>query len=307
MKLKTPNGILIVDSLSILLILSIIFIPSTPARVILGLPFLLFFPGYTLVAALFVKKEGIDNIERIALSCGMSVAVSGLIGFGLNYTTWGIRLEPVLYSISAFIFVTSVIALIRRARILKTNIFPAEFALTLPGWGGSTLNKSLSIVLVIVIFVALGTLGYTIALPKIGERFTEFYILGIKGKAQDYPTEFFINYLGVTQVIYGNGTFEAMSGAGSVTLGIVNHEQQTEVYFVKMTINGEAVNIDFGGTNTTILGPIELQQGEKWENAIGIVPHRTGDNQKVELLLFKGAETAPENSLHFWINVKQAQ
>ena len=101
MKLKTLNGILIIDILSVLLILSVVFIPSTVARVILGLPFLLFFPGYTLVAALFVKKEGMDNIERVALSCGMSIAITALIGFGLNYTPWGIRLEPVLYSLTA--------------------------------------------------------------------------------------------------------------------------------------------------------------------------------------------------------------
>ena len=304
MKLKIRNGILIIDILSVLLILSIAFFPSTGARVILGLPFLLFFPGYTLVAALFVNNKGIDNIARIALSCGMSIAVTGLIGFGLNYTTWGIRLEPVLYSIAAFIFVTSSVALVRRARILKTNIFTSEFTLNLPGWRGSPLNNSLSIILLILILAAFATLGYTIAHPKIGEKFTEVYILGLNGKAQDYPTEFTMDNGKVTQIMYGDGTFKAMSGAGLITLGIVNHEQQTVGYFVKMTIDGEAVNIDFGGTNNEKLGPIELRQGEKWENAIGIVPQRTGDNQNVELLLFKGTDSTAIDSLHFWINVK---
>ena len=307
MKLKTLNGILIIDILSVLLILSVVFIPSTVARVILGLPFLLFFPGYTLVAALFVKKEGMDNIERVALSCGMSIAITALIGFGLNYTPWGIRLEPVLYSITSFIFVTSAIALIRRARILKINKVTTGLNLSLPGWGGSTFNKSLSIILVIAIFGALGTLGYTIFEPKIGEKFTEFYILGINSKGQYYPAEYVMNNGQITQVIYGNGIVDAINGFGIVTLGIVNQEQQAAVYWVKMTINGEPVNINFGGIISNVLGPIELQQGQRWEQKIGITPQQTGDNQEVELLLFKGNATTAENSLHFWIDVKPAE
>ena len=283
---------------------SIVFTSSMPVRVILGLPFLLFFPGYTLVAALFVKKEGIDHIELIALSCGMSIAVTALIGFGLNYTTWGIRLEPVLYCITAFIFVTSTVALVRRSQILKKNQFTTELTLRFPGWGGTALEKSLSVILAITIFGALGTLGYSIVEPKNGENFTEFYILGINGKAQDYPTEFTMDNGQVTQIVYGDGTFTAMSGVGSITLGIANHEKQTVVYYVKMKINDEAVSIYFGGTINDLLGPIELKQGEKWENAIGIVPQHIGDNQKVELLLFNGTETTAQDSLHFWINVK---
>ena len=58
-----------------------------------------------------------------------------------------------------------------------------------PGWGESTWDKVLSVVLVVAILGALGTLGYVIAAPRVGERFTEFYILGAEGKAADYPRE----------------------------------------------------------------------------------------------------------------------
>jgi uncharacterized membrane protein len=50
-----------------------------------------------------------------------------------------------------------------------------------------------------------------------------------------------------------------------------------------------------------------LQQGEKWEEDIGIVPLHTGDNQKVELLLFKDAETTARYSLHIWIKVTTSE
>ena len=50
-------------------------------------------------------------------------------------------------------------------------------------------NRVLYITLVLALLGALGTLGYIIATPKAGERFTEFYLLGLEGKATDYPKE----------------------------------------------------------------------------------------------------------------------
>ena len=57
-----------------------------------------------------------DTVERVALSFGMSLVLVPMVGLLLNYTPWGIRLEPILYSVTAFIFATSAIALIRRVR-----------------------------------------------------------------------------------------------------------------------------------------------------------------------------------------------
>ena len=78
-------------------------------RTILGIPFVLFIPGYVLIAALFTKKDDLDSIERIALSFGLSIAIVPLIGLVLNYT-FGIRLIPILVSLCIYtiglIFVT---------------------------------------------------------------------------------------------------------------------------------------------------------------------------------------------------------
>jgi len=307
LKLKILNDILIIDILCALLIISIIFIPSTEVRVLIGLPFVLFFPGYMLKAALFVKKNEIDILEQVAISIGMSIALVALIGLCLNYTHWGIRLEPVLYCVAAFIFIMSTIAFFRRSRILKTYRITTTFTFNLPRWGEGTFNGVLSIALIIAIVVALGAAGYFVVVPKIGENFSEFYILGTEGKAQNYPNEYIMNDGLITQVIYSNGTVDVASKMGAVTIGIVNHEQQTVIYYLKMIIDGEKVSINFGGQITDSLGPIQLQQGEKWENSINIIPQHLADNQKVELLLFEGLETTPKYSLHFWINVVSAK
>ncbi len=71
-------------------------------RTIFGLLFILFLPGYALIAALFPKIDDLDGIERVALSFGLSIAVAPLIGLGLNYTPFGIRLTPILVSLSIF-------------------------------------------------------------------------------------------------------------------------------------------------------------------------------------------------------------
>jgi len=117
MRIRLQNELLLINILAILLIIVITFFPSNVLRIILGLPLLLFFPGYTLIVALFPRKNALASIERVALSFGLSIAVVPLIGLILNHTLWGIRLEPILTSITIFIVVTSLIALVSSVEI----------------------------------------------------------------------------------------------------------------------------------------------------------------------------------------------
>ena len=147
---------------------------------------------------------------------------------------------------------------------------------------------------------------YSIAKPKVGEKFTEFYILGINGQAADYPTDFTLNSnLQIVSVQYATDTPTVPEKWGRLTLGIVNQEQQNTNYTVVMQINGSQVGIPFQGRIVQSLGPIVLIPGEKWEQEIGIVPQHTGENQEVELLLYKDNGTAPYLNLHLWVNVTQ--
>ncbi|CAD7776854.1 hypothetical protein FHEFKHOI_02017 [Candidatus Methanoperedenaceae archaeon GB50] len=74
---------------------------ETPIRMLLGLPLVLFLPGYSLIAVLFPRRDDLSVIERIALSFGLSIAVVPLLGLALNYTPLGIRLSPVLITLSS--------------------------------------------------------------------------------------------------------------------------------------------------------------------------------------------------------------
>ena len=62
----------------------------------------LFLPGYAMLQLLFPKRSEVDSLERFVFSVGLSLALVPLIGFGLNYTPWGIQFIPVATSISVF-------------------------------------------------------------------------------------------------------------------------------------------------------------------------------------------------------------
>jgi uncharacterized membrane protein len=307
LKIRIGSGLLPINLVVMVLILITILAPSSPPynifRTILGLPLVLFAPGYALVAALFPKKEGLENIERMALSFGLSIATVSLIGLILNYTPPGIKLEPVLYSTSGVTFIVSILAIWRRARLPEEDRFNISSGLKIPGWDGSVFGKLLSILVMISILGAIGTLGYYLASPKAEEPFTEFYILDLDSESQNYPTEFVITGDEVILVKYGeNETMEASTG--KVILGIINHEYEEATYLVRIMVNDEPIPVSFSGGTLEYIGPITLAHEEKWEYEIGFAPNHVGDNQKVEFILYKDDVPYFEEPLHIWIDVK---
>ena len=71
-----------------------------PLRIALSFICLLFFPGYALISALFPRQGTLSLLERSVLSIGLSIAIVPLIGLALNYTPWGIRLDPILIAVA---------------------------------------------------------------------------------------------------------------------------------------------------------------------------------------------------------------
>ena len=277
LRLKIGSGLIPQGILVISLILIIIFIPSFVLRIILGLPFLLFFPGYSLILVLFPKKDQVGGIERFALSFGLSIAVVPLIGLILNYTPLGITLESTLYSITGFIFITSIVAIFRLKRLEESDRFSLKFQSIRLGWTGNKWDKTLSVVLVISILAAITVLGYIIATPKVGEKFTEFYVLGPGGEAADYPTEI------------------STGEEASVILGIINHEQEKTSYLVEIIIDGISYSEK---------GPLNLENDEKWESKVSFQSDKPGNDQKVEFLLYRDGQSEVYRTLHLWIDVR---
>jgi len=140
------------------------------------------------------------------------------------------------------------------------------------------LNRVVTVVLIIVLLAVIGAIVYVIAAPKIGERFTEFCVLGPGGRAADYPVE-----------------LEA-GEVGTVTIGIINREYEAASYRVEVAIDGE---------KDDEIGPIMLQHGEAWERQVSFVFEVTGEKQKVEFFLYKDEEVQPYfDPLRLWVEVR---
>lgn len=222
-----PIDIILCLLISLLLVPLVLFNIEPTLRLILGLPFILFIPGYILVFALFPAKKtdrGIDTLERIALSFGLSIAIVPLIGLLLNYTPWGIRLEPIL--LSNLIFIIS-IGLFGTYRWNKTDpeerfIIPLK-KIKIPKQE-KPIDRILTIILIIAILIVIISLIYVITNPKTGEQFTEFYLLGPTGKAEGYPRNL------TTQQ---NAT---------IIIGIANHEYQTISYTIQIWLINQTTN-----------------------------------------------------------------
>jgi uncharacterized membrane protein len=167
---------------------------QTPVRVVLALPVLLFIPGYSLISALFPKEGDIDLITRITLSIGVSVAVVPLIGLGLNFTQGGIRLDPIVISLTLFTMILIFVAQYTRAVLPSQERFRMPFSAIagtireeiLPP-GSGRIDRLLSAALVLGILITLIITVFVITVPREGEQFTEFYILGENRTAANYP------------------------------------------------------------------------------------------------------------------------
>ena len=78
-------------------------------QAIIGLPLVLFIPGYALSYAFFPKKKDLDLMERIVLSFGLSFALIPLVVFFMNKF---LKIPITVYSSFSIIVAISLIGVI---------------------------------------------------------------------------------------------------------------------------------------------------------------------------------------------------
>jgi uncharacterized membrane protein len=271
--------LLIIIIASLLLIPLVIF-TSGPVRIVIGLLFVLFFPGYAFMAALFPRKTGMEAITRLALSLGMSLALVALLLLLLNFTPWDLELYPILVVLLIFTVTIAGIAWVRRRRFTPEERFDPtqnlKTTIVSRFWTEKKhAERVLLAVLMVVIIGLVSTIGYVIATPGWGDSYTEFYLLDTDMKADNYPSEL------------------AVGEEGEVIIGITNQEGETTSYNIEILFNGE---------RTDNIGPINLEQKETWEQGISFAPTRNGPDQKVEFLLYKDSHEL-YGTLHLWLDV----
>ena len=170
---------------------------------------------------------------------------------------------------------------VRRSMIPEADRFVVEFGAFFNSMKESFMTKDtkidriLSVVLIISIVLAISITAYVIITPKEGEKFTEFYVLGPGGMAEEYPTNL------------------TVGEEGEVTIGVVNHEYANTSYLLEVELNGEFIDKK----------SIELVHNETWESPFTFRAMKEGEDQKLEFLLYKVSEEGIYQSLHLWVDV----
>ena len=165
----------------------------------------------------------------------------------------------------------------------------------LPGVRTST---AMNVALVCSLFLAAGTVGWAVALPKQDESFTEFYLLTERENgtlvADDYPTEFVRGEGRPLVVGIGNQEGEPMDYTVVVALQRVRIENEE----VRVTAEREhrrfEISVDAGGT---------------WRERVNVTPTMTGTRSRLVFLLYEGPPpsdpsiASADRELHLWVNV----
>jgi len=96
--------------------------PFIYLRYIFGSLFVLYLPGAALIELLYPKPSDLSQLERLALSIGLSLALVPLVGLILNYTPWGIRLDPIFASLSILTLALAMGAVARKFSLLRLEV-----------------------------------------------------------------------------------------------------------------------------------------------------------------------------------------
>jgi len=337
-----------------------VFLPGvrdTPLRILFGLPFVLFLPGYAFIAALFPEggespvdaetadestsgedsdgdgdvessfsiggddRSGIDGIERVALAFGTSIAIVPLLGLGLNFTPWGIRLVPIMVTVVGFTLAATGVAARRRWALPVDEQFSVPYREWIDSGRSelfepeTRLDGALNVLLVVSVLLAVSSVAYAVAVPPQGEQFSEFYLLteNEDGElvADGYPSTFVRGESASVVVGIGNNEYE------STNYTVVVELQRVEaVDGGNLTANGTAnATTELRVVDRERLGELsaQLEHNETWQDTHELQPTMTGQNLRVQYLLYRGeppAEPTRDNayrSLHLWVDVFETE
>jgi len=308
-----------------------------PLRAITGLLFVLFVPGYALVAALFPEAgrspgeeptdtddplvttpessdggplnypRGVDGWERLALSFAFSLAAIPLLAMGVTLSSLSFTTVTTFLAISAFTILCAGIGAWRRLRLHPQR----RFRVSPTDWLGRTRSSSagansrgailLNIALAIAILVALGVFGFAVLAPPDGETYTDFHILSEDESgdlvAAAYPDSF------------------TPQEPEPIYTGIENHEHRTVEYDVVVQL--QRVQETEDGAVVTDRQEVDrfsvvVEPGESWVDRRNLTASDslTGSDLRLQFMLYR--DGAPETSdresayrnLHLWVDIE---
>lgn len=220
---KYPATILFCLLWSIIGLFLILYPINDILRIIFVLPMVIFIPGYLLISVLFPTKKtdkGIDDIQRVALSLGLSLVILPLIGLGFYYVP-----GTYLTGLVVFIFIIGILAIYQWYGPPPSIRHTIKISISMPT-NETKLDKILTAALIICIATTIILVTYVAITPKQGEHFTEFYILGSQDLAYNYPMNL------------------TTGENATIILGVVNHERTTMNYTIEVWLSNQTTQLN---------------------------------------------------------------
>lgn len=283
-----------------------VFLPGVNdslVRVVLGVPFVVLYPGYALIATLFPALSddgaGISVVERFALAVGSSVVVTGVTGALLALSPLGLRPGSSVLFIGALILTLTAAAWYRRLYLppeQRVDWQPGDRIRSV--WDSfrhptSYAELAVNVALVLSLIAVPASATY-IATGDRPAEFTEMYLLTeSEGEfvADDYPTNM------------------TRGEPSELYLGVENHEgrrtQYTSVVLLQRIESDGSVATERRLNRTTFT----LDDEQRRLTHHTITPPFAGNSLRLAFLLYRGtppANPGVENAYretHLWVNV----
>ena len=298
-------------------------LPS-PVRAVLGIPLVLFAPGYMLVTAAYPGRRtaalgggsiltagteesgpGLGPVERVALAVGLSVAVVPLVGAAVWAAAGALSRGLVLDGLVGVVGLLFPVAVGRRYALAPEERFvtrPKAQIRRVRRWivGPSPVVTAANVLLVASILLAAGTGTYALAVPVDGESFSTAMLLAQQDgelTAEGYPTNF------------------TAGQAEPLTVQLTNSENAKTSYTVvtaveRVTATDSRVRID--SQSELDRSRLTLGRGETARIHQDVAPDLTGEDVRLSYYVYRGeAPERPESAtayrdLHLWISVAPA-
>lgn len=249
-------------------------LPLPLLRLPLGLVLVLFAPGYVLQAVLFARPADLDPPARIGASVGLSVALLPLMAIVLDHLPWGITLGPIVGVLATWTVLMALIAAVRRAFIGVT--VEAVAPRRLPAARRWRRRIAATVLGVAILGVFAG--GLFVATRTQTEALTEFYVTGAQGMGEEYPRA-------------------AVAGAPmEVNLHIANNEGRAQRYRVEVRSAGQMI---------AAIPVVDVAADARAAQPLRYALPTPGNDQTVDILLFRADDQTAYRSLRLWVNVRE--
>lgn len=252
-------------------------------RQALGALYVLFVPGYCLSAALFPHAASLGRAERLGISLGLSIVVVPLLALALDRGRFGFGPWPVLIAEYGLILGASIIGIIRRAQLPPAGATAPNPSLRRRWRRQTWSDRSAYALSGAALMLSVGSIFWIARTPTPRESLTEFYALGARGMAEDYPRS-----LTLGQPL-------------DLLVGVANSERTARTYRIEVwALN----NLDLSQRAiVTTTKNFSLRPGQRLEQTLSWTMPWAGQEQPVDLVLFVEGDASVYRRLRLWVNV----